>query len=558
MGFLRRLMGGKAVAAEATPPAPGTEGDIAFAHALELMGQGRHLEALPEFDRAVLGLPEPTRADALSKRGGNLMALGRASEALESFDRAILARPDHADANFNRGVAFQSLERFEDAAASYARAVEIDPEDAQAWNNRGVVLGEMRRHDEALRCLDRAIALQPAYADAHNNRAVILGEMRDFGSALQSLDQAIALKPGYVDAWYNRGNLQVELQDWPAALASYERAITLDPGYAQAHWNQGLCHLRLGDFARGWPKFEWRWEAVPGMRRAARAQPLWLGETPLAGRTILLHAEQGLGDTLQFCRFAAQVHALGARVWLEVQAPLRDLMTGMAGVERVIVQGEAITDVDFQCPLMSLPLALKTALSDIPGARGYLAGDPLKVAHWRRRLDVEPVLRVGVVWSGGFRPHQPVTWGVNERRNMHPRHLSALNIPGVRLYSLQKGQEAVAQMEELRASGWKGPQIIDHTAEMHDFSDTAALICNLDLVISVDTSVAHLAGALGKPVWLLNRFDSCWRWMLDRRDTPWYASMKIFPQSAPGNWDGVLHAVQGELASLTMSGRSRD
>jgi hypothetical protein len=306
----------------------------------------------------------------------------------------------------------------------------------------------------------------------------------------------------------------------------------------------------LGDFGRGWPKFESRWEAVPGMRRAAHAQPLWLGEVPLAGRTILLHAEQGLGDTLQFCRFAAQVHALGARVLLEVQAPLRELMVGLEGVDRVFVQGETLPDFDFQCPLMSLPLALKTSVSGIPAASGYLAGDPLKVALWRERLVDEPVLRVGVVWSGGFRPHQPVTWEVNERRNMHPRYLALLDAPGVRLYSLQKGPEAVAQLVDLRASGWQGPAIIDHTGELPDFSDTAALICNLDLVISVDTSVAHLAGALGKPVWLLNRFDSCWRWMLERVDTPWYSSMRIFRQSAPGDWDGVMHNVEEQLAGV--------
>lgn len=549
MGFLRKLMGGKAVAREAGPQAAGA-GTVAYAHALELAGQGRHLEALPEFDRAILELPEPARADALSKRGSALVALGRAGEALESFDRAILASPDHGDANFNRGVVLQGMERFEDAAASYARAVEINPADAQAWNNRGVVLGEARRLDEALRCLDRAISLQPGYADAHNNRAVILGEMRDFGAALQSLDRAMALKPRYVDALYNRGNLQVEMQDWPAAIASYEAAVALDPGYAQAHWNQGLCHLRLGDFVRGWPRFEWRWDAVPGMRRAAHARPLWLGDAPLAGRAILLHAEQGLGDTLQFCRFAAQVHALGARVLLEVQPPLRALMVGLEGVERVFAQGETLPDFDYQCPLMSLPLALETSLADIPSAGGYLASDALKASHWRQRLENEPAFRVGVVWSGGYRPHQPVTRGVNERRNMHPRHLAALDLPGVQLYSLQKGPEALAQWAELRASGWQGPAMVDYTDDLADFADTAALISNLDLVISVDTSVAHLAGALGKPVWLLNRFDSCWRWMLERADTPWYASMRIFRQSVPGDWEGVMQAVRQQLAGV--------
>lgn len=543
MGFLRRLIGGKAGVAEG-----------AYARGLAFLAQGRYLESIPEFDRAVLDAPAMVLADAFSKRGSALMALGRAAEALESFDQALKHRPDHPDANFNRGVALQNLERLEDAVEAYSRAIGINPGDAQAWNNRGVVLGELRRFDEALRDLNRSIALQPGYADAHNNRGVIQGELHEFTAALLSLDSALALRPDYVDAWYNRGNMQVEMQDWPAALASYEQAITLDPAYAQAHWNQGLCHLRMGDFGLGWPKYEWRWEAVPGMRRAAHAEPLWLGEVPLAGRTILLHAEQGLGDTLQFCRFAAQVRALGARVLLEVQAPLRELMVGLEGVDRVFVQGEPLPDFDYHCPLMSLPLALRTSVSDIPVPGGYLSGDPSQVAHWRERLGDDPVLRVGVVWSGGYRPHQPVTWGVNERRNMHPRYLALLDVPGVRIYSLQKGQEAEAQLVGLRASGWRGPAIIDHTDELPDFSDTAALICNLDLVISVDTSVAHLAGALGKPVWLLNRFDSCWRWMLERLDTPWYSSMRIFRQSAPGDWDGVMRTVQEQLAGVVNCG----
>jgi tetratricopeptide (TPR) repeat protein len=548
MGFLRKLIGGNSGAADSNTPAADGPAAGAFARGLECLARGRHTEALDEFDRALALAPD--HADALSKRGGALMALGRVDEALASLDRAIRARPDHADAHFNRGVVLQGMTRFEEAAASYTAALALDPADVQAWNNRGVVLGELRRFEQALQSLQRALSLRPGYADALNNQAVVLGEMRDFAAALKTLDRALALQPGYVAAWYNRGNMLGDLGDWPGAIASYDRALALDPGNAMAHWNQGLCLLRLGDFARGWPKYEWRWEAVAGMRRAPHRQPLWLGDAPLAGRTILLHAEQGFGDTLQFCRFAAQVQALGARVLLEVQAPLRALLTGLAGVDRVWVQGEDLPHFDFHCPLMSLPLALETGPGDIPFPGGYLSADPRKVAAWGARLGTDPGLRVGVVWSGGHRPHQPVTWELNERRNMPARHLAALGLPDVRLYSLQKGPEAVAQLADLRACDGTGLQIADFTSELADFADTAALVCNLDLVISVDTSVAHLAGALGKPVWLLNRFDTCWRWMLERPDTPWYASMQIFRQPEPGDWGSVMASVRRRLAGL--------
>jgi len=548
MGLLRKLIGGNASAADSNTAARDGAAAGAFARGLERMARGRHTEALDEFDR-VLALA-PDHADALSKRGAALAALGRVDQALASLDRAVRAQPGHADAHFNRGVVLQGMTRLEEAAASYATALALDPADAQAWNNQGVVLGELRRFEQALHSLQRALSLRPDYADALNNRAVVLGKMRDFAAAVRSLDGVLALQPGHVAAWYNRGNMLGDLGDWPAAIASYDRALALDPGNAMAHWNQGLCLLRLGDFERGWPKYEWRWDAVAGMRRAPHRQPLWLGGAPLAGRTILLHAEQGLGDTLQFCRFAARVHALGARVLLEVQAPLRALLTGLAGVDRVLVQGDVLPDFDFHCPLMSLPLALKTEPGCIPFPGGYLSADPHKVAAWRARLGSDPELRVGVVWSGGLRPHQPATWEVNERRNMPARHLAALDLPDVRLYSLQKGAEAIAQSADSRACGGTGLQIADFTNELADFADTAALVCNLDLVISVDTSVAHLAGALGKPVWLLNRFDTCWRWLLERPDTPWYASMHIFRQPEPGDWGSVMASVRSRLADL--------
>lgn len=419
---------------------------------------------------------------------------------------------------------------------------------ADAFYNRGVVLQRLGRRQEALASYERAIAIAPGDFQACNNCATLHAELGQLDAALPFLDRAVAINPGFAQAWYNRGAVLAERTALADAGRSYEQAIALEPGYAQAHWNLGLCLLQSGDFERGWREFEWRWENPDlGIRRRELVQPLWLGETSLQGRTILLQCEQGLGDTLQFCRYAGRVNALGARVVIEAQAPLVALLAGLDGVAEVVAQGDALPEFDVRCPLLSLPLAFKTTVQTIPVHAAYLASDFAKAERWKKRLMLDARIAVGLVWSGGFRPELPDTWATNERRNMHPRHLAGLDLPGVRFYSLQKGELAISQLSELRSSGWRGPDLIDFTEELHDFSDTAALVANLDLIISVDTAVAHLAGAMGKPVWLLNRYDNCWRWLVGRDDSPWYPSMKIFRQAQAGDWDGVIDTVRENL-----------
>lgn len=485
-----------------------------LAHGKDLLKKKQPAEALAAFDRALL--LKPRDAAALNQRANALLSLGRAAEALETHDAALETKPGFADAWYNRGIVLQRLGRRQEALESYERAIAIVPDDFQAHNNRGILLGELGR----------------------------------LAAALDGLDRALALKPGYAEAWYNRGIVLAEQSAFADAIRSYEQAIALAPDYAQAHWNLGLCRLLMGDFERGWREFEWRWKNTElGFRLRDLQQPLWLGEPSLQGRTILLQCEQGLGDTLQFCRYAGLVNALGARVLMEVQAPLRTLLAGLDGVAEVVTHGDALPDFDFHCPLLSLPLALKTTLRTVPAFPAYLSCDPAKAATWKKRIAVDLRIAVGLVWSGGFRAEQPETWAINERRNMHPKHLAKLDVPGVRFYSLQKGESAIKQLSELQVSGWRGPEVIDFTSDLHDFSDTAALLANLDLIISVDTAVAHLAGAMGKPVWLLNRHDTCWRWLVGRDDTPWYPSMRIFRQAAPGNWESVIDNVRVELLS---------
>jgi hypothetical protein len=363
--------------------------------------------------------------------------------------------------------------------------------------------------------------------------------------ALASYEQAIALKPAYAEAHSNRGNALSRLKLCDAAIASYDRAIALNPDYVEAQFNKSLLLLLIGRFEQGWPLYEWRKKKAIPVAARVYPQPLWLGGETLAGKTILLYEEQGLGDTIQFCRYAKLVAGFGAKVVLEVPPQLTALLAGIGDGVQVVESGAPLPAFDFQCPLLSLPLALGTTVSTIPADIPYLVADPAKSRFWKQKLGEKNQRQVGLVWSGGIRPNQPVS--VNRRRNIPLARLAALRHPDIAFYSLQKGQPGEAELAELKRGNWDGPAIADHSREINDFSDTAALMDNLDLIISVDTATAHLAGALGKPVWILNRFDTCWRWLLDRTDSPWYPTAKLYRQETDGDWDGVIRRVAADL-----------
>ena len=311
----------------------------------------------------------------------------------------------------------------------------------------------------------------------------------------------------------------------------------------------------MGDYASGWELHEWRFRQPAYLRKQRSfSQPQWLGKESLAGKVILLHAEQGLGDTLQFCRYAPLVAAMGAHVLLEVQEPLVRLLQCLPGNITVVSAGTPLGDFDFHCPLLSLPLAFKTTLHAIPLSEGYLFADPEKAEKWEQRLShYGSVPRVGLVWSGGFRADQPEVWNVNERRNIPLERIATLNCPGILFVSLQKGNPAEAELRECKGTVWPSDNLVDAAEQLRDFSDTAALIARLDLVISVDTSTAHLAAAMGKPVWLLNRFDTCWRWLEHGTESPWYDAVRLYRQRDFANWDSVLTDVRDALLQLSAS-----
>ncbi len=502
---------------------------------LTLQELKRFEEALASCDRALTVRPD--FAEAHSNRGLTLHELKRFEDALASYDRALTVRPDYSEALFNRGNTLKELKRVEEALASYDRALTVRPDYAEALSNRGNTLKELKRFEEALASYDRALTVRPDFAEAHSNRGLTLHELKQFEEALASYDRALTVQPDYAEALSNRGVTLKELKRFEEALASYDRALTVRPDYAEAHWNESLLRLLIGDFSRGWVKYEWRWKneslAIP---KRNFLQPLWLGADALDGKTILLHSEQGFGDTIQFCRYVLFVAARGARVILEVERSLQEVMTSVAGATQVIAKGDLLPDFDFQCPLLSLPLAFGTRQDTIPSATPYL-GVPVQAAkNWQARLGPKARSRIGLAWSG--RPEHKN----DKNRSISLRSLIPLLDIEATFVSLQK------DVRTDDATVLQNQTNLLHFGEaLQNFSDTAALISNLDLVISADTSVAHLAGALGKPIWVLLPFVPDWRWLLDRNDSPWYPTARLFRQDDARTWENVIARVHAAL-----------
>jgi len=462
---------------------------------------------------------------------------GQLPAALTSYTRALALNPALAEAHYLQGNLLREMKRPRDALVSYDRALVLRPNYPEALNNRGNALGDLKCHAEALACYDQSLALQPNYFEALNNRGNTLRDLKRPVEALQGFDRALSLQPDAPVTLTNRGATLQDLRRHSEALDCFARAIALSPTLAMAHANESVCRLQLGDFKRGWEKFEWRW-ATDLMRPFHRnfAQPLWLGQEPLVGKTILLHAEQGLGDTLQFCRYAAGISALGGKVILEVQPSLRRLMAKVKGVDQLVGRGEPLPPFDCHCPLLSLPHAFGTELATIPSAPSYLQSDPALRKKWAARLGPAQRRRIGLVWSGSTTP--------DPARSIPLGALTPLFSGPYQFFGLQ---QEVRPEDQRILDGHR--ELENLGSEFADFADTAAVIELMDLVITVDTSVAHLAGALGKAVWALLLYNSDWRWLLDRDDSPWYPSIRLFRQTQNGHWHDVIQRVSGELMS---------
>jgi Tfp pilus assembly protein PilF len=477
--------------------------------------------------------------DPLAMAGAYLQA-GDLLRAEQCCRQVLEADPGVASAWFILGVVSQLQKRVAASLAHYRTALRLAPWNAEAWNNLGASLSSLRRPEEAEPCLIEALRLEPGYAQAHNNLGNVLQAQGRLDEALACYRRALHFQPDYDQVHDHLGLVLQQQGRLAEAVAAFGLTLRRWPDFAQGHMNRALALLQMGDFARGWAEYEWRWKC-PEHPLAACAQPVWDG-SELGGRTILLRAEQGLGDTIQFIRYAPLVARRGGRVIVTCPRPLVRLVATCPGVERAIPDGTA--DLEFAChaALMSLPRIFGTALETIPADVPYLAAEPAIRARWGNAVGSSDGFKIGIAWQGN-----PDHKKDRHRSFRLARFEPLTHIPGVRLFSLQKGP-GTEKLEEISGRF----AVTDLGDQLDDFMDTAAVVQHLDLVITPDTSLAHLAGALGVPVWIALPFASDWRWLLDREETPWYPTMRLFRQRRWGDWDDVFKRMAQELSMIAL------
>ena len=535
-----------------------------------LTAQGKLDEAAACYGRAVEQRPD--FAEAHNSLGAVWEKQGRFDEAAACCRRALELKPDFAEAHYNLGAILAKQTDLDGAVACYRRALQLNPDLAEAHNNLAAVLKDQNKLDEAAACCRRTLELKPDFAEAHanlaavfqkqekfdeavaeyrrtlelnpdlvevhNELAVVLSTQGRFDEAAACWRRALELKPDFAEAHHNRGIALMQQGKPEEALTCLREALEVKPDFAEAHNNRAMTLIQLGRFTEGWPEYEWRWKRK-GQEEPILPQPRWTG-TPLAGRTILLRSEQGLGDTLQFIRYAEHLKQQGGTVIAEIPAVLARLVARCPGVDRVVAVGERMPAFDVHLPLLSLPGMLHTTLENIPANVPYLSAAEELVQKWQQELGSETGFKIGIAWQGN-RAHP------SDRTRSIPlaRFAGLARIPGVRLYSLQMGagREQLTELANLMP-------ITDLGDRLGDFHNTAAILGNLDLVISCDSAPVHLAGALGVRVWVALAFAPDWRWMLGRTDSPWYPTMRLFRQNAPGDWEDVFQKIQAELIDI--------
>jgi tetratricopeptide (TPR) repeat protein len=522
-----------------------------FAEALQHHQSGRLARAEALY-RQILAI-NPNHVDSLHLLGLIARQVGQIDVAINLIGRAIALNGAVPDFHNNIGGAYHIFGKLDKAISHYRRALALNPDFVEAHFNLGKVLDVQGNLNEAIGQYRRVIAIRPDHAEAHNNLAGTLYECGKYDEAIVHYQRALSLEPDNSQVFHNLGLVLRAQGHLDEAVAHHRRAVALRPDFAEAHTNIGQALLLSGRFEEGWKEYEWRWKTKE-MSADTRdfSAPVWSGEA-ICDRVILLHAEQGFGDTLQFCRYVPMISS-GARIVLEVHAPLVRLLSRLPGVLEIVARGDRLPPFDLRCPLLSLPRAFGTTLETIPAAVPYLSAEPTLAAGWRERLDCLHGLRVGLVWASNPDSLQDAARQRDRRdKSTSLDQLSLLaEVKELSFVSLQKGA-AAAQTRNPPT----GLVIHDWADELADFADTAALVDGLDLVISVDTAVAHLAGALGKPVWLMNRFDTNWRWLLNRDDSPWYPLLRQFRQPRPGDWNSVMAAVRDALQRLAAGDRDQ-
>lgn len=542
------------------------------------------LRELGEMDEAILHYRKalelnPEFEDAYYNLGIALREKNDIDGAIRSFRKAYELKPDSSDVLNNLGIAFLQKKEFDEAIMNFRKSLQVSPNYTLALNNLGLALYEKGEQDDALRTFQKVIDLDPDFASAYFNLGLVFMKKQDFERAIGSFQAAIKKDSNFEDAYYNAGiafaqvgrtddaidfyrqtlqlnpyrpdvynNLAMayeDIGDVQGAITYFKKALELNPGDAEIHWNLSLALLLSGNFQEGWKEYQWRFR-VNDFRMKRFKQPQWDG-SDISEKTILLHSEQGFGDTIQFIRYASLVAERGARVIVQSPIELASLLRVVEGISSVVALGEELPEFDIHCPLLSLPLIFQTTPDTIPAKTPYIIPDPLLVHKWENTMPTEEAqIRIGLVWAGGPKHKN------DRKRSLYLKDFAPLaEFADIKFYSMQKGKAAI----ETR----KLPEVIrliDYTDEIRDFSDTAALMKNLDLIISVDTAVAHLAGAIGRPVWTLLPFTPDWRWMLDREDSPWYPTMRLLRQPSPGDWESVIQQIKMALKDFIRSKKS--
>jgi tetratricopeptide (TPR) repeat protein len=505
-----------------------------------LYAAGRVQEAGRIYQRLLQQSPQ--KLFLLNRLAEIAATLNKHGMAVQLLRRSLALAPNQAPACTALGTALSRMGRVDEALAAYDRVISLEPQLAKAHNLRGLLLGEARRLSESVESFDRAIAIDPQFAAAHGNRGAMLKQLDRFDEALESFDRAVEIQPAAAALQYNRARMYGELGRSDEALAGYEAAIAAKPDYARAYVSKAELLLLRGDYVQGWKLYEWR--------HAGRARPddplfaglpLWTGEQDVAGRTVVIRPEVGFGDFIMFARYAKPLRQRGANVVVYAQAALAELCRSLGDGISVVKEGEPLPPADLYCPIMDLPRAFGTTLQTVPAQMPYVAADPQRVDRWREKLGPAARPRVGLMWSG--KGDRNIDRTSLRRRSMPAQALQPLVDLPFEFHALQK---------EFTQSDGRAPEILrhitTHESALHDFADTAALIEQMDLVISIDTSVAHLAGALGKPLWVALPFHVDYRWTAAGPATPWYPTATLFRLSAPGDWHGVTAAMAARLA----------
>lgn len=494
-------------------------------------------EAIVHYRRAIE--LEPRKAEAHNNLGVVFHDLGEHESAIECYDQAIAIAPDYLDACVNLGSALKALGNYAKAVECYRRVLEKMPTCAEAHNNLGVVLQSAGSFDEAAESYQRAIELRPDYAEAYSNSASLLRETGRLGEAADKYRAAVQLQPDLVEAHVGLADTLSDMNAPADAMREYARALSIAPNHAEARFARSLAMLRAGDFERGWDEFEWRWK-TPQLRHRELPAARWNGE-PLEGQTILIHAEQGLGDTIQFARYLRLVKQRGGSVIFACQRELHPLFDGVAGIDDIATLGEPLPEFDFHASLLGLPRTFGTSLETIPNDVPYLRANTPRVDRWQQELSQISGKKVGICWQGN------PDYRRDHFRSFPLAYATRLAAQGdITLVSLQRRGEELSAAPTVR----DGVVFFQEVDEDGAFVDTAAIISNLDLVISCDTSVAHLAGAMGVTTWVALESAADWRWLADREDSPWYPTMRLFRQTTLGDWNAVFDRMADALRTL--------